>query len=309
MTYTGVGEEIAEPVNYLAQVKARQNLITIQSLTAALCQTADYDSAYGGINDNNTIVLTDTRAGGQDYRVRKMPDNKCWMIDNLKLPAGTYDGTDTALNGYVNSVELTHTNNISNTNPYTNPTDTYFYDPSEYEECFDGQTTNLVYNANSLTGCGYRYNWIAATATSNFALSQDGNTAQASICPAGWRLPTARSGTTADSTDTTSTYADLAVLNMSMAKGTLSLGAITSDATTIPNWQPTGLFEGTFAGIIWGGNTRRDIGIVGYYYSSTHGPDTYYRQLLIDQDETMPGNSGGDTPSWTGLSVRCVIGS
>ena len=84
VTFTLVGKV---PI-FLAEVVSNNSITTMQGLTGAHCSSANYDPFNNGINSNNTVVLTDTR-NGQDYMVRKLADDRCWMINNLKLGSTT----------------------------------------------------------------------------------------------------------------------------------------------------------------------------------------------------------------------------
>ncbi len=80
----------------------------MQAMTSELCQSAVYDPTNNGINDSNTVTLTDTR-NSQPYMIRKLADNNCWMINNLKLgksTATTLRNTDTNLPSGVSSFSL-----------------------------------------------------------------------------------------------------------------------------------------------------------------------------------------------------------
>ncbi len=62
---------------------------TMQSMTSTYCNSM---TIYNGTNDEAIINLTDTRGGiTQTYQVAKLADNKCWMLNNLKL--GSTSGT------------------------------------------------------------------------------------------------------------------------------------------------------------------------------------------------------------------------
>ncbi len=128
----------------------------------------------------------------------------------------------------------------------------FFNNPMGNANCYGGSTSYMA--SNTLTHCGYSYNHYAASAGTGIYGS--GAIAQAtdSICPAGFRLPTAL-GTT---------VGDLTVLNASMAAGTLSEGDTTNSPETQAGWQPSGAWAGTFSGDYRNAN----------YYQGTEG--TYW---------------------------------
>ncbi|MDR2337661.1 MAG: hypothetical protein LBE20_03300, partial [Deltaproteobacteria bacterium] len=113
-------------------------------------------AAGGSLSGVNTVCVKDSR-NSQAYRVRRMPDGKCWMIDNLKYAGGSYKDPASASSTYC-----TTNNNVSS--PFTG-----------------GKWPN------STTGCGYLYAW--ETATTGSGNSTGGTSGGSVICPSGWTLP------------------------------------------------------------------------------------------------------------------------
>lgn len=59
----------------------------MQSFTTAQCNALP---VYTGANESAVIGLTDSRGGTtRTYQVAKLADDKCWMLDNLKLGSTT----------------------------------------------------------------------------------------------------------------------------------------------------------------------------------------------------------------------------
>lgn len=292
VTYTAIGAEV--PKVYLDRVVENMNITTMQQLTANLCSIAEYNPANGGINDDNTVVLTDTR-NNQDYRVRKMPDNKCWMIDNLKLATPgtdltlTSDDTNLAI-GATFTIPATQATSFSTTAPTWN-------DPGTTTECSTNTPINSdtkVYSDGSKTKCGYLYNWYAATAgtgTDEMATSD----ATSSICPVGWRLPSAGTGAA-------TTTNEFAVLNGAMMGS--SNPSTNSDATVAANWHHDGPFSGSYAGYWFAGGFLHK-GSFGYYWSSSANNTTSARYLSIDYSSVIPGGSAFNLH--VGSSIRCTL--
>ncbi|MBQ3296261.1 InlB B-repeat-containing protein, partial [Candidatus Saccharibacteria bacterium] len=151
---------------------------TMQGFTSAMCASMPIGQAY---------PLTDTRDNTM-YMVARLADNRCWMLQNLKLGSKTatmtLSGSDTniAVNG---SFELTNRladgkfpyNTISE-DPVTGQP-SYYYDSQAYY-CTDNY------------GC--YYNNYTATAGSMTSSTGAGTTVNYSICPKGWSLPTGGSG-------------------------------------------------------------------------------------------------------------------
>lgn len=324
VTYTAVGAEVPEPILY----PKVGNGITFQETTYFINESCSSLPIYDSSNPDpaSTVIMTDTR-NNQDYRVRRLQDGKCWMIDNLKLatpgtaltltsedtniPEGTTftipaNAITTAANRATNGVCIDET--ISGTTGYlscdgtntqsaTNNTFIAYADPSNTANCLNNTTTNgdtVVYNTDSLTKCGYLYNWYTATAGTGAYDLTSGDGATASICPAGWRLPSVESPTVLG-------LNEFGLLNNAMAG--LSSSSIISDATTYPNWRPSGPFSGTYSGQ-WG-NSFSSLGLAAAYWSSSSGSSTYARGLYIGYSNVSPGSV--NIGKIDGRLVRCII--
>ena len=231
------------------------------------------------------VFLTDNR-DNQTYRIRKMPDNKCWMVDSLKYAYGnfttsgflTIDGTQDA--GTNNFEIAKYVNPMANVNCY-------------------GATNMPV---DTLTRCGWLYNWYTATASSGtHNITTAGVQTTESICPANFRLPTATSGAGGATTDgTVATAADFPVLNTSMNNGTLSTG----NTLNYPaGWTPTGMWEGVYNGYFAAGFYSQ--GANGRYWAATNATSTNAYSTLISAASVGPGTYS--LAKHYGFSVRCVM--
>ncbi|MDR1300614.1 MAG: hypothetical protein LBK50_02810, partial [Candidatus Nomurabacteria bacterium] len=284
---------------------ANNNITTMQTLTSSICQSADYDSSNGGINENNTVTLTDTR-NNQQYQVRKLADGKCWMIDNLKLeltdgmvlaPAETnvasnvtvyftQDGTQTGapLDGMTDN--FTMSGSMTRDNDDTNVSPNYDawrqFDPIRYG--VSGCSSGKSYNTSSKSGCGYLYNFYTTTAGTVLQVQNNG-TAVSSICPANWKLPLG-------------TYpppgGDYSLLN----------NAYSGSGSSI--WSISGAWQVANGGRYVKSHSLSSYGI---YWTSTHGNVNVYRVA------NAPSFYGGsfDVQGYYqrrsyGLAVRCLVG-
>ena len=263
----------------------------------------------GSMSVGDIVSLTDER-NGQTYRVKKMQDNKCWMIDNMK-----YLGEGITINNTADSTQGMTLNNTSgryntvdgtDTQSSTNSDKAFYNNPMSQEYCYtgnynsDGQTGTHDL-ATSYTKCGYLYNWYAATAgTGTYDTNTEGTNVSGSICPTGWRLPSAMSdGSTATGNGTSYTAADFAVLNASMNAGSLTTGSTSSYPT---GWQFTGAWSGVFSGH-WG-NGFSYQGSDGEYWSSTALFSTEARELLFNSSNVYPGDNS--YYKYYGFAIRCV---
>ena len=197
-----------------AIITSLTQLTYMQDMTPEICASS---------TENDTTRLTDIRDGKQ-YWVAKLPDNNCWMTQNLDLDLtngtpltpndsdvssswnpprsteknGTVTGDSTNTETYSWDFGLYVKNNPDNYESYCNQvktmsgcegwTDATNLTPAETE--WTGSVDNTVsgntYDAHFLIGNFYQ--WNAATAgTGGTITSQE---AIDSICPKGWRLPT-----------------------------------------------------------------------------------------------------------------------
>ena len=262
---------------------------------------------------NSIVYMRDTR-NNQVYKIKRMIDNKCWMIDNLKYIDTTVQNYDGA-GGTAGSVGMvfrsgrgpnipssgTGTSNTvdgSGTQSATNGNKAFYNNPMSEPYCYG--TTNMP--AQTTTRCGYLYNWFAATKGSgDFSISTNGNQATSSICPANFRLPSAVSGSSLPTSNgTNSVVADIPVLNASMNAGALATGAT---ADYITNWLPAGAWAGVFSGdYITNMNTQSTY---AYYQSSTNATAANARFLGFSSTVFSAGTN--NFGKHYGFAVRCVM--
>jgi len=159
---------------------------------------------------------------------------------------------------------------------------------------------------NTLTHCGYLYNWYAATGGTGFSdNNSNGYNVAGHICPTSFDLPSTVSGTGGRKTNGTSyNVADFSKLNATMASGNSTTVGNGSD--TPAGWQPAGQWAGTIGtvyGAVAGGFTN--IGVNSAYYSST-ATSSYggARAFLIYLTSVVPGNDGRRE---NGVFVRCLV--
>lgn len=265
-----------------------------------------------------TRVLTDTR-NGQKYRVRKMPDGKCWMIDNIKLanftltsansnvtsnftiPANPVQGYATHSNGIcVGGTAATYGDGLtcdgigyeteeSDANySYIAYTDPALSDNPSYYACIN----QIGVSPDSLSGCGYLYNWYTATAgTGKFSVTYGTYNVASSICPAGWKLPTISQFRILDNALTTGSTTDL------------------DESTSAAGWKwwYNGVFEAASAGEYLVGGFHELLsgtGRSGEYWTSTHYDERYTPQIGVDSDYVRFGIFGVDKS--IGQAVRCM---
>ena len=251
--------------------------------TQIMASTGDY------LTNQNTAILTDTR-NSQTYRIRKLADNKCWMIDNLKIYNATLTDADTNITVSGNTFTLpaaltTAASTVNNAARIDDPSGQSYCTPS----------TGAVYTAfpGTTTGCGYLYNWYAATLGSNAAgttLNTGATNAGLinvsladSICPKNWHLPTGGSG------------GEYEVLDASLALG--------GDGLKGSNQLIIG-FEGVYSGTLNGSGLNFQ-GSGGYFMSSsayTNATNSYH--MFFNSTSSYPAFNFGKS---TGNGVRCSL--
>ncbi len=230
----------------------------LQTISAGSCPTTRLRAVDA--RDNHT------------YWVQKLADGKCWMLTNLSYAGGgtnTYGDVKTLQNGTSDTV-----------NSLTDPK---YYIPSSGVNVTI-EPTNPSTSTSGAGQYGYLYNYCAglggqATSAcgSGFTPAQDVNV---TICPAGWRLPTAGSGSDLE--------ALLSVINEGNTSGSAS-GLRT-------NWL---MMRAGY----WLGGSFSSAGTVAMYMSTA--------QLNSDNTTWLYNSTNGGTSQTNavkhrGVSVRCL---
>ena len=258
----------------------------------------------GAINNmaaETNYTLRDSR-DDQDYTVAKLRDGKIWMTKNMNLSGETklYSDDSDVPSGY-------NKGEGANANPY-------YTLPASSTTGFDDNTKAFVYNSGTQTdictepGCYSYYSWIAATAggkdTSGSVVASDGYNAAYSICPAGWRLPTATTSNARAQTSPNWKTGDFYALTTAYGAN-LEYNSKDESSTTGGNFN-TNAGPNTIPNFLFGGF---------YSYSSFNGGSGYW-------SATSLGNTGAsyylsfgllsvNSANWSsrrnGFSVRCIL--
>lgn len=167
---------------YAEYKKTISDISTMQEMTPTICDATPTPKALTNNGQINTNVpeatLTDTR-DGSSYIVRKLADGKCWMSQNLRYnfsagknltPKDTDVKSEVAIN---NSTQMEAGISWGSSDG-----------PTEAEA-----NTMYSYSSHNIDYGNY-YNWFAATAGSG-TYYMPTKLAKASICPKGWKLPSA----------------------------------------------------------------------------------------------------------------------
>ncbi|MBQ8156640.1 hypothetical protein IJ101_02530 [Candidatus Saccharibacteria bacterium] len=232
--------------------------------------------------------LTDSR-DGTTYKVAKLADNKCWMLDNLALdltdsttmvaltPSNTNADADslTSLRSGNRTAETPQyatagLGNLTEGNSYSVPRVNADYVDDVFSAIGSGSgETGVYYNYCAASAGSYCYGNGTSEGTSSGDSTED-------ICPKGWRMPTGGSG---------GEYQTLYT-------------AYSSNATNFKNALSTplsGYFDRGSASI---------QGSYGYFWSSTRCNSSYMYYLDVGSSYVYPQSFGNRN---RGSSVRCLL--
>jgi uncharacterized protein (TIGR02145 family) len=255
----------------------------ITSVTATNCAAA---TIFDNTNQDLISKVIDTRESlDKYYAIAKMPDKKCWMLNNLAY-GGTIAGTQVTTSNGVSAWNTTVTNKY-----WDNAADNNLLYAS------GGNTTpcTVAYNTNTAINyavCGYVYNWCAAMGSNAATIgcgrtdNSDTDYTSAGLCPSGWRLPTRQ---------------EYVTLWTSSAPNGL--------ANTINNIVgPSSVWRGVYSGYFYPGYGLYNQGAYGYYWSATTVSSYVYsyNPLFGSGGSVYTANY---TNRYVGFAVRCVIGS
>ena len=181
-------------------------IVNMQDITPEICAATttplvsatniDRDGLhYGDRNYVPRAQLTDTR-DGKSYLVSKLADGNCWMSQNLAIDLTADTPIVTSNNdGTTGTATPDNTTQAVTKIAWEKTGDTWrSYHPKESESFYQNgltkSSTPTVADGTYLwESTGNYYNWYAATGGTGTAEMTSGE-ASASICPAGWRLPT-----------------------------------------------------------------------------------------------------------------------
>ena len=235
------------------------------------------------------------------YAVAKLADNKCWMIENLRL-----DDSAELSSANTHNPSLPITNIYDVTNPTTSNHLSTTTDPTTTAWCTansstcDDQSmlatnnttlfTNNIATSYSISSNVYSYgnyyNWYSATAGNGKYENGSDFVAPGDICPSGWHLPTSGSAST-----------EFFALDVALG-GT---GGPTYDTTLSSAYRS---YPNNFIySFVVDASINNGVP-TGYYWSSSVENNARASILSIGQSSTAKGIF----PKYYGLSVRCIAG-
>ncbi|MBR0488264.1 hypothetical protein IJJ39_01145 [Candidatus Saccharibacteria bacterium] len=249
--------------------------VTSQSLATMLPNVGDKTTLYD-------------KRDNQAYKVAKLADGKYWMTSNLNLAGGTT----------VTSADSDVTTNFTLPESSNSPD-------------FSSDTAATVYNSNS-TYCGdgspcySYYSYVAATAGTGSSVTDNGYNASGSICPKGWRLPTATTSDAAANSNNNWETGDFWLMATQYGMPTSSYYENPDNPPTFlslagPGTTPNFLLSGYF-----NGTSFSDGGSYGYYWSSTVNGSSYAYDLFFGSGSVYPADYSSRR---RGFPVRCLFGA
>ena len=242
--------------------------VIIQNVTADVCTTTPK-------------IAIDSRDGEQ-YRIAKLADGNCWLLENLRL-----DLTDATVQANLTSATTNATDTIlgylkngGGSSPYpasgvsTSWADSYNlpYINTAYKN-----TTQAASGSAPAGKIGVYYNYCAASAGSYcYADGAGSGNASYDICPKGWRMPTGG------------------------ASGEYQ-ALYTAYSSNVANFESA--LSTPLSGYFYSGSAGNQ-GAYGHFWSSTINSANSMYNLRVNASAVSPQNS---LFRYRGFSVRCVL--
>ena len=280
----------------------------MQDMDANLCHA---------VTVNEVTQLTDTRSGNYTYYIAKLKDDKCWMIQNLRLGTNVSSLTLTNTDSNISAASWTLNGKVASPGKFTTYTSCA---TGTCEDRYDGTTyyadANAYYcapdsaSSNYYVGC--YYNWYSATASSGTSSITPVGTStgykdvSSSICPKNWYLPSGGgvplSGSTSDRSDS-----DFNVLYNNYPSATAIL---VDNPTVCTSTDPRGCDNtaglpkpGLLLSGLYNSGGANNVAQSGLYWSRSAYSKGMAYVLYLNSSAVNPQNY---TNKYAGFSVRCV---
>jgi len=232
-------------------------------------------------------TVVDSRDGEQ-YKVQRLADGKCWMLDNLRLDPTSVSLSTLKGNTNASDTALTYFKNGGGSSPYPSTgvavwgSSTSWTVPYVYTASKDDVSTATYSNTGS-NKKGVYYNYCAASAGSYCFSSSGGGSGNITedICPSGWKIP---SGNTSGIYGSLSSAYSNVANDVAAALSWVKAGYILSSSPT--NGGSSG------SGEAWA-TTQSNYGGQAYYMGITGTNSSPTLTLTNNRDQ--------------GLNVRCVL--
>ena len=321
--YYGPNETITAPAD------VETNGLSLYAVWIKSAGTIQNWDSCGSLASGATTALTDER-DNQTYAVAKLADNKCWMIENLRLENTGAHNTDGSLaQGYNSSFiglanpESTNfdtdgtANSLYSTDgstaaPAITGSDTGYRFPRYNNNNTNSRQSSSSYsNSGNTYSYGNYYTWHAAIADTTYYNTNNQSIENTSLCPAGWRLP--KGGQT-----TVNTTADFYILGKALMnnqepdqKATRGYGYYGNTLTNTAGDTATKAFRKYPNNFLYSGSfngpSAYNRGNDGFYRSSTVYNDLNSYYLYLNRSLVYPGTD--NEVKYVGYAIRCTLGS
>jgi uncharacterized protein (TIGR02145 family) len=278
--------------------------LSVSNLTYMQEMTQEYCDSMPVYRPGDTPVTLPDIRDGKIYEIRKLVDNKCWMVDNLRLelkpgmtltPDDTNVQTDTTIYFTNDATALipSTASGAALTGMIGNFTTSGYMSKTGTSSLGTNQYAWRQSNPSGDVSFGYLYNWYTAVA----GVFSGGSSA--SICPAGWRLPTGGASPLSE-------ISDFGILHASMLNGVYTVpGNVNGTAAARANWAPSGVFKIVKSG--YRDNSYREANVTAFIWTATlQGQNPF--AFSYDDSNVQPGANQGGVPI-IGAAVRCVTNS
>ncbi|MBQ8156644.1 InlB B-repeat-containing protein [Candidatus Saccharibacteria bacterium] len=242
-------------------------------------------------------ALTDTR-DGSTYAIAKYADNKCWMMENLRLDLSSQDLQITSSNtNKPTAAFITAINNHpASSNSFCEDTNSACIDQVKFNTNNINRGLTPAYNTadtkSSWYSYGVYYNWFAATAgNGTYALTNAGIIAEGDLCPAGWHLPT---GYGIDG--------ELAVLDKAYNGSGNNQESGNTGLNGSKRWRNFPL-NYIYSGE-WRAKSSLNRGVSGGYFSASNF--TAIRSYNLWLRSTAINMNSNSNPKYRGQAIRCI---
>ena len=258
-------------------------------------------------------ALSDAR-DDNTYAIAKLADEKCWMIENLRLDNTNSDNSTGALSqGYNTSFVGLASPESANFSNSTTANSLYYSGTASGTATIDigtnnnpgyrfprfnntntaSRVTNMSSASSNVYSYGNYYSFAAAIANAN----QTAVATNTSICPAGWHIPTG-------------------VISGDMNNLSIRLGGnynTMNSSSTPTGAEMSKVFRSYPNNFVYSGNISGSSilsrGSSGEYWTANplSSSPTYANFLSLSNSEVSPGNTS--RPKSYGEAIRCLINS
>ncbi|MBR2741572.1 hypothetical protein IKD98_02350 [Candidatus Saccharibacteria bacterium] len=272
----------------------------------------DVNACPADLPEEIVYTLKDSR-DEQEYKVAKLKDGRCWMVENLNIAGGaalSSEDTDfdsnyilpTTGNWTVSDGKLILPASAIKNTDNNDLIDNTQFSVDNYAYVFNSGNRVDCGNSGQNVPCYSYYSWDVATVGSGRSISTDDVDADHSVCPKNWRLPNNK---TSDSFDAAiaaeSDFYNLAI-NYGMSTGVWNESSSGFFTQAGPNTNPSFLLNG-----LYGGGSLQFSGLYGTYWSSTSsGISTNLLAGIFLFDANNVSLSAASNRR-NGLPIRCVL--